>query len=121
MDYSGCAGCATQAIWHYLYFTFALRVAYRRCQTLHVDKQKFRTALGAILRDARDAQRITRPELAERVNEGLSRATIARYEAGERGIPVDVFTTWCEALELDALTVVAEALDAAESASPDAE
>ena len=96
-------------------FTFGLRGAYRRCQNLRVDKQKFRTALGAILRDARDAQRITRPELAERVGEGLSRATIARYESGERGIPLDVFTSWCEALGLDALTVAARALDEAES------
>lgn len=80
-----------------------------------MDKQRFRAALGASLRDARDAQRITRPELAERVGEGLSRATIARYETGERGIPIDVFPAWCDALGLDPLTVAAEALDAAET------
>jgi len=76
-----------------------------------MDRQKFRIALGAILRDAREAQHITRPDLAERVGAGLSRATIARYEAGERGIPVDVYAVWCEALGLDPLTVSARALD----------
>lgn len=58
---------------------------------------------------------MTRPQLAERVGNGLSRATIARYESGERGIPVDTFAAWCDALGLDALTVAAEALDAAET------
>jgi transcriptional regulator with XRE-family HTH domain len=78
---------------------------------IRMDRQKFRTALGAILRDAREAQHITRPELAELVGAGLSRATIQRYESGARGIPVDVYTAWCEALDLDSLVVSARALD----------
>jgi len=50
-----------------------------------------RIALGKKIRAAREKQQLTQPELAKRIHS--SRTRIAKIEAGEEGVRLDLMTT----------------------------
>ncbi|MGU3586824.1 helix-turn-helix domain-containing protein [Rhodococcus sp. C26F] len=61
---------------------------------------RIRSAFAAEMRAARARRGVTQSELAK--SAGMSRATIARLEAGERSMDMSQLFQLCEALEVDA-------------------
>lgn len=72
----------------------------RPSRTIFPNTRRRADALGQRLRAARERRRITQAELAARV--GVSRATIARLEAGDLVVSLAILVRVLEVLALDA-------------------
>lgn len=69
----------------------------------------FATAVAALLRQSRKAQRLTQTDVAQRTGGAISKAALANYETGHRSLRVDVFWAIAKALGEDPGAILAAA------------
>lgn len=74
---------------------------------MHVDREK---KLRSVLREARERQRLSQKQLADRLYKPQS--FISKIESGERNLNVVEFLELCDAMNVDAVEIISEVREA---------